>query len=120
PLQEAVAALKAGNYASAKAKLSEAEAISGKTAEETQIINQIKNAIAVQSGDTSTAIGAKAKFANDYNAKKYKEVIADGDALKKTGALDGSSMQIIAQAYYMAGDKAGCEKYIKNNFSSPG
>ena len=30
-------------------------------------------------------------------------------------------MQIIAQAYYLSGDKAGCMKYIKNNFgASPG
>jgi hypothetical protein len=102
------------------AKVDEAEAVSGKSAEESAAIAQMKNAIAVASGDTSTAIGAKAKFANDYNANKFKDVIADGDALKKTGALDAASMQIIAQAYFKAGDKAGCEKYIKNNFSSPG
>ena len=39
--------------------------------------------IAVKSGDASTALGAKAKFANDYNARKYKDVIADAEALKK-------------------------------------
>ena len=35
--------------------------------------------------------GAKAKFANDYNAGKYKDVIADGEILRKAGALDGQS-----------------------------
>jgi hypothetical protein len=120
PLQEAQALLKSGNYKAALAKVNEAEAVPGKTAEETKVIAQFKDAIAVQSGDTSTAIGAKAKFANDYNAHKYRDVIADGEALRKTGALDGNSMQIIAQAYYEAGDKAGCENYIKKNFSNPG
>jgi hypothetical protein len=120
PLQEAIALLNQKNYAAAKAKVSEAEAVANKTPEETSTIAQVKNAIAINSGDTSTPQGAKAKFANDYNARKFKDVIADGDALKKNGVLDASSMQIIAQAYFESGDKAGCEKYIKNNFSSPG
>jgi len=120
PLQDAIALLNQKNYAAAKAKVSEAEAVANKTPEDTSTIAAVKNAIAINSGDTSTPQGAKAKFANDYNARKFKDVIADGDALKKNGILDASSMQIIAQAYYESGDKAGCEKYIKSNFSSPG
>jgi hypothetical protein len=120
PLQDAIALLNQKNYKAAMAKVSEAEAVANKTPEETNTIAQVKNAIAINSGDTSTPQGAKAKFANDYNARKFKDVIADGDALKKNGVLDASSMQIIAQAYFESGDKAGCEKYIKNNFSSPG
>jgi hypothetical protein len=118
PLQEAQALANAGNYKGALAKLNEAEAISGKSAEENKIINQMKDFIAIKSGDTSTPAGAKAKFANDYNAKKYKDVIDDGEALKKHNVLDAASMQIIAQAYYLSGDKNGCLKYIKNNFGA--
>jgi hypothetical protein len=93
----------------------------GKSAEENKIISQMKDFIAIKSGDTSTAAGAKAKFANDYNAKKYKDVIADSEALKSHNALDANSMQIIAQAYYLSGDKQGCLKYIKSNFgANPG
>jgi hypothetical protein len=81
----------------------------------------MKNAIAVASGDKSTSAGCKAAFANDYSAKKYKDVIADAECLKKNGSLDGQSMQVIAQAYYESGDKEGCEKFIKNNFGpNPG
>lgn len=121
PLQEAQALANAGNYKGAMAKINEAEAIGGKSAEENKIISQMKDFIAIKSGDTSTAAGAKAKFANDYNAKKYKDVIADSEALKSHNALDANSMQIIAQAYYLSGDKAGCLKYIKNNFgANPG
>jgi hypothetical protein len=107
-----------GNYKAAMAKVNEAEAVSGKTPEESKIVNQMKEYLAVKSGDTSTPAGAKAKFANDYNAKKYKDVIDDSEALKKNGALDANSMQIIAQAYYLSGDKNGCLKYIKNNFGA--
>jgi hypothetical protein len=118
PLQEAQKLAGEGNYKGAMAKVNEAEAVSGKSAEESKIINQMKEYLAVKSGDISTPAGAKAKFANDYNAKKYKDVIDDGEALKKNGVLDANSMQIIAQAYYLSGDKNGCLKYIKNNFGA--
>jgi len=121
PLQEAQTLANAGNYKGALAKINEAEAIAGKSAEESKIISQMKDFIAIKSGDTSTAAGAKAKFANDYNARKYKDVIADSEALKSHNALDANSMQIVAQAYYLSGDKQGCLKYIKNNFgANPG
>jgi hypothetical protein len=120
PLQEAQALAAQKNYKAAMAKIAEAEAAPGKTEAENKIIAQMKEYIATASGDTSTAGGAKAKFANDYNAKNYKGVIADADALKKLGALDTASMQVVAQSYYLDGDKQGCLKYIKGNFSNPG
>ena len=121
-LKEAQSLAAAGNYKGAMAKVNEAEAVPNRTADDNQIISQMKQYIGVKSGDASIggALGAKAKFANDYNARKYKDVIDDADLLRKNNALDGSSMQIIAQAYYLSGDKAGCEHYIKSNFSSPG
>ena len=121
PLLEAQQLIAKGDYKAAMTKLNEAEAMPGKSAEENKIIAQMKDAIAVKTGDASTALGAKAKFAGDYNARKYKDVIEDADALKKFNALDGSSMQIVAQAYFLSGDKNGCLKYIKNNFgANPG
>jgi hypothetical protein len=59
------------------------------------------------------AAAARAKFANDYNTGKFRDVIADGDMLKKNGALDTQSQLVIGQAYYKAGDYAGCVKYTK-------
>ena len=112
-LQEATAQAKAGNWKAASAKVNEAEGQANKTAADTQVINQMKNFIAVSSGDTSTPAGAKAKFANDYNAGKYRDVIADGDILRKMNALDAQSALIIGQAYYKAGDFAGCVRYSK-------
>src|SRR5262249_48296562 len=81
PLLEAQSLFQKGDYKAAMAKVNEAEAISGKTAEETKIVNQMRDAIAAKSGDTSTAIGAKPKFAIYYNARKYKDIIHDADTL---------------------------------------
>jgi hypothetical protein len=115
-IKEAQSLAQAKNYKGAMAKLNEASAAAS-TPDDNAVINQLKNYIAVSSGDASTPAGAKAKFAQDYNAGRYKDVIADGDLLKKHGALDAQSQLIIAQAYYKAGDNAGCVRYVKTNLS---
>ncbi|HKQ11098.1 MAG TPA: hypothetical protein VJS85_07915 [Rhizomicrobium sp.] len=112
-LQEAQNLAKAGNWKGAAAKVNEAEGQANKTAADTQIINQMKHFIAVSSGDTSTPAGAKAKFATDYNAGKYRDVIADGEILKKMNALDAQSALIVGQAYYKGNDFAGCVRYTR-------
>ena len=117
-LKEAQALATAGNYKAAQAKINEADAVPGKTADDTAIINQFKNFIAVKSGDTSTAAGAKAKFANDYNAGKWRDVIASAETLRKFNALGMQEQLIIAQAYYKAGDYAGCARYVKANLNN--
>jgi hypothetical protein len=113
-LKEAQALAAAGNYKGAMAKVNEAEAAKS-SPDDAAIINQMKQYIGVKSGDASIggAAGAKAKFANDYNAGKYKDVIADAELLRKNNALDAQSQLIIAQAYYKSGDFAGCVKYTK-------
>ncbi|HEX4271363.1 MAG TPA: hypothetical protein VHZ32_08245 [Rhizomicrobium sp.] len=120
PLTEAKALAAAKNWKAAMAKVNEAEAAPNKTPAESQIIAQMKQYIAVNSGDVSIGgpVAAKAKFANDYAARKYKDVIEDGEMLRKAGVLDSNSQQVIAQAYYQAGDKSGCQKYIKSNFGN--
>ena len=55
--------------------------------------------IEVKSG--TGALGGQAKFANDYMRRPLSRAITDGELLRKNGELDGSSMQIIAQAYYL-------------------
>lgn len=112
-LKEAQALIAAKNYKAATAKLNEAEAVAS-TPDDRTIINQFKNLIAVNSADPNTPQGAKAKFAQDYNAGRYKDVIADAEYLRKFNELDGQSQLIIGQAYYKAGDYNGCVKYAKN------
>jgi hypothetical protein len=41
-------------------------------------------------------------------------VIADADLLRKNNALDANAQLLIAQAYYKAGDFAGCVRYTKS------
>jgi len=111
-LKEAVAAISAKNYAAAKAKLNEAESLKS-TPDDTALINQIKNAISISSADPNTPGGAKAKFAQDYSAGKWKDVIADAEYLKKNNVFDAQSQLVVGQAYYKGGDYAGCVKYTK-------
>src|SRR5882757_7986725 len=111
-LKEAQALIAAKNYAGAKAKLNEAEAAAS-TPDDHAIINQFKAAISISSADPNTPGGAKAKFAQDYNAGKFKDVIADAEYLRKNNVFDAQSQLIVGQAYYKAGDYAGCVRYAK-------
>jgi hypothetical protein len=111
-LKEAQTMIAAKNYAGAKAKLNEAEAAAS-TPDDHTIINQFKAAISISSADPNTPGGAKAKFAQDYNAGKFRDVIADAEYLKKNNVFDAQSQLIVGQAYYKANDYAGCVKYTK-------
>ena len=115
-MQEAMSLLAAGKYREAMTH-ADAAANSAKTPAEIQAVKQLKDAIAIKSGDASIggALGAKAKFANDYNAGRWRDVIADGEALRKTGAMDAQSNLVVAQAYYQLHDAKGCMAYIRSN-----
>jgi hypothetical protein len=66
----------------------------------------------------SDAQAAKAKFFDDYNAGRYRDVIIDGELLRKNNVLDIQSRIIIGQAYYKAGDFTACARYTKSLPSS--
>jgi hypothetical protein len=70
-----------------------------------------------QTGSMSDTWNARAKFADDYNARKYRAVIADAVVLQKLHSMNEDDAQIVAQAYYLSGDKPGCAKYIKENLN---
>jgi hypothetical protein len=112
-LKEAQALIAAKNYAGAKAKLNEAEAAASSSDDRT-VINQFRSALSISSADPNTPGGAKAKFAQDYNAGRFKDVIADAEYLRKNNELDANSQLIIGQAYYKAGDYAGCVRFTKS------
>jgi len=119
PLKSALSLAASGNYKAALSQVDAAEAVGSLTGEERSAINQMRNYIAVKSGTGGAGgVGVKAKFANDYNAGRYRDVIADGEALRKAGALDAQSMQIVGQAYYLAHDYNGCTSYLQNHFGS--
>ncbi|MGZ6005826.1 MAG: hypothetical protein ACXWKS_00045 [Rhizomicrobium sp.] len=70
PLNEAKSLAASGNYSAALARVSAAEAVGGLTAEERAVIGQMRQYIEIKSGQG--ALGVKAKFANDYNAGRYR------------------------------------------------
>ncbi len=115
-LKEAQVLAAAGNYRAAMAKINEADSAPGRTPEEGAIISQMKQYVGVKSGDVGIggAAAARAKFANDYNAGRYREVIADAELLRRNNALDANAQLVIAQAYYKSGDFAGCVRYTKS------
>lgn len=119
PLQDAIALANAGKGAAALAKVKEAEAVSGLTAAEKQVIGQTREFVQAKTGDFSggvtNAASAQGKFAADYNARRYGEVIStDAELLRKYNVLDFKSQLIVAQAYYLSGDYRGAIRYLNN------
>ena len=114
-LQAAIKDANSGQGSAAMAKIHEAESVSGLTSSEQQAIAQTKEFVAAKTGQGGGATGAKAKFANDYNAGRYSAVVGeDADALRKSGAMDASSEVIIAQAYYLMHNYDECVRYVHN------
>lgn len=119
PLNEASGLASKGNYTAALAKVKEAENVSGKTAAESQAIAQMKQYIAGRSGNfgavggVNSAGDAKAKLTADYNARRYRDVIADAELLRKYGAYDYNAKLLVAQAYYLSGDNRGAIRVLE-------
>ncbi len=117
-LQEAVSLAKDGKGSAALAQVRKAEGVSKLTSDERKAIAQTKDYIAAKtgSGSADSAAGAKAKFAADYNARRYSQVInEDAALLKKYGVFDSQSQLIVAQAYYLTGNYAGAIRYLRQS-----
>lgn len=113
-LKAAQDALNAQDYQTAKAEVDQADQVPIKMQGDQTIIDQFRRAVAITSGDISTPEGAKSRFAQDYNAGRYTDVIADAEALRKFNELDAQAQLVVGQAYYKAQDYAGCITYTKN------
>jgi tetratricopeptide (TPR) repeat protein len=114
PLQAAIALANAGKGAAAMAKVHEAESAGKLTGQEQAAISQTKNFIAAKTGAGGSALGCKAKFATDYNAGRYRDVVGgDAACLRKGGGFDFQSQVIVAQAYYLMGDYGTAIKLLR-------
>ena len=115
-LKEAQDMTKAGDWNGALGKVNQADAVKS-TSDDAYVISQMRHYIeyraVAQPGNVSSASDAKAKFANDYNAGRYRDVIADGELLRKFNVLDEQAQLVIGQAYFKAGDYVGCVNYAK-------
>ena len=102
-LQQAIDLAKSGSTSAASSKVQQAEAVGGLTPGDQQAIAQVKSFIAAKSG--SGATGSKAKFAADYNAGRYAQVVGpDAEELRKAAQYDAQAQLIVAQAYYLMGN----------------
>jgi tetratricopeptide (TPR) repeat protein len=124
PLQEAQSLAKAGNYTAALAKVKQADAVSHKTAEEQQIIDQMRNYVQLKSGNSSAyeqmiasgkgnAQVARALAGAHWREGAYKKVIADVPTLTRFGALDSNMKSLVVQAYNKQNDYAGAIKFLQ-------
>src|ERR1700678_4416657 len=114
-LQAAIKDASSGQGNAAMEKIHEAESVGGLTPQEQQAIAQTKEFVAAKTGQGGGTTGAKAKFANDYNAGRYSAVVGeDADGLRKAGAMDAQSEVIIAQAYYLMHNYDECVRYVHN------
>lgn len=123
PLQEAISLAKSGKGSAALAKVREAERVKKLTSTEKKAIAQTKQYVMVKTGNFSggvtDATTAKAKFAADYRAGRYHEVVGkDAEYLRKYGVFDGHSKLIVAQAYYQSGNYKAAMRYLDTLGSS--
>src|SRR6185312_3145872 len=110
-LQQAIDLAKSGSTGAANSKVSQAEAVGGLTPGDQAAIAQVKSFIAAKSG--SGATGSKAKFAADYNAGRYQQVVGpDAEELRKAGQYDAQAQLIVAQAYYLMGNYSQAIKLL--------
>ncbi|HTN48238.1 MAG TPA: tetratricopeptide repeat protein [Burkholderiaceae bacterium] len=123
PLQAARDLYKQGKYKEALAKLREAEAVPNRTAQENQLIEQMRAAIASQAGDTEQAIKASLALINSgklseadrarhaaslaslyYRNKDFANAAKWADQALKANPGDPTMRSLLIQSNYQAGD----------------
>jgi hypothetical protein len=123
PLQEAAAPIKAGKYREALARVTEAEAVGGKTPTETYLVERMRFSAAQGAGDTGAAAAAIDAMAatgrsppaerlpmtfaiatDYYRAKDYPHALTWLDRYRKEGGTDPAARTLIIQSYYLNHD----------------
>src|ERR1700733_3940361 len=121
PLQAASAALRAGRYAQALAAVRQADAVPGKTAHQSAVIDQMRAAIAERSGDANTAAAAyqrmlangeagpgeavriyQALASMTYKQGNYPATVTWAQKYFKAGGNDASVHTLLIQALYLS------------------
>lgn len=124
PLQQAQDLAAKGDYKGALAAVNQADSAANKTADETKIIDQMRNYVMAKSGNAAvyeqqiasgkgTASVARNMIRAHYMQKQYAKVIADAAVVRKFGAMDAATETLIAQAYFLSGDYAGTIRFLK-------
>ena len=129
PLQAAQELIKAGKYKDALAKVREADAVSGKTASETNTIERMRLAAASGAGDTDTAARSFEAISGTvagpdklrmiesiagsyYRAKEYSKAMQWYQRYFKEGGTSSANRTLMIQTQYLSGDLAGASKEL--------
>ena len=130
PLQAAQELIKAGKYKEALAKVRDADAISGKTANESYLVERMRIAAASGAGDVETAarsfeaISARVSGADKlrmieslaiayYRARDYAKAMQWGQRYFKEGGTSPAIRTLLIQSQYLGGDFAGAARELR-------
>jgi len=130
PLQAANELIRAQRFKQALDKIREADAVGGKTASETYMIERMRLAAASGAGDVETAarsfdaVSAKVSSADRlkmieslagayYRAAKYPQAMQWGQRYFKEGGTSGAIRTLLIQSQYLAGDFAGAARELR-------
>ncbi len=130
-LQAAGDLIKAGKYKEALAKVRDADAVGGKTANESYMVERMRIAAASGAGEVDTAAKSfeslsasgkvnatdKARMAESiagayYRAKDYAKAMQWSQRYFKEGGTSGSIRTLLIQSQYLSGDFAGAAKEL--------
>jgi hypothetical protein len=130
-LQAASDLIKAGKYKEALAKVRDADAVGGKTANESYLVERMRIAAASGAGEVDTAAKSfealsssgkvsaadKARMAESiagayYRAKDYPKAMQWSQRYFKEGGTSGSIRTLLIQSQYLSGDFAGAAKEL--------
>ena len=133
PLQAAQEALKARRYADASAKIREADAASGKTANEQVTIERMRAAVAAASGDVPGQVAVinsgrlppaeqirmvQSVAGQYYTQRDYANAATWTQRYLKEGGTDPQMRSILTQSYYLSGDCASLARSLPSGDES--
>lgn len=131
PLQAAQSLIKSQKYKEALVKVRDADAVPGKTANETYLVERMRIAAASGAGDMATAakafdaISGSGKLAAPdklrmiesiaggyYRAKDYPKAVEWAQRYTREGGSSAQMQTLLIQAQYLGGDTAGVTKEL--------
>lgn len=137
PLQAAQELIKSKNYREALAKISEADAIAGKTVYETYLIERLRASAAMQAGDNDMAIKAvgailasgrlpaadqpklaEAVVGMYYRAKDYAKAVTWAQRYFKDGGTSPQVRTLLIQSLYLNNEFAVAAKEIQTDIQA--
>ena len=131
PLQEAQSFMKSGRHREAMAKVNEADAVSGKSAFESYMVQRMRGSVASAAGDNDAAIKAFESVVNSgrvsgrdalqmvqavavghYKNKEYAKSVQWTQRYFKEGGNDPAMRTVLLQSYYLGNDCGSVSKML--------